>query len=210
METQQRGRKFRKFIKGLCFRSSSKDNIPSASKVIKPSKMQTVEGKEGEKGTSENTQLLSAKGRNALSTAELSGAHAPPAKVSSKFDTAAVSVPMPPPPEQQLNTSDTGKTMQTWDQLSKLAIPVGLPAQDLWNEAYNDLRVKEEALVKDYEDSLSKHLKRKSGSIATLSDFNIDKKEQMEELLREQVEEANKNTWRLKFGGKEVLVKDLI
>jgi muconolactone delta-isomerase len=210
METQQRRRKFRRFIKGLCFRSSDKDGLPTGSKAVQLSEMEIVKEKEGEKSTPESAQLLSATARNALSTAKISDTHAPPAKVSSKFESAAVPVPISPLPEEQLNTSDTGKMMQTCDELSKEATPVGLPTQDLWNEAYDDLRVKEEALVKDYEDTLSLHLKRKAGSIATISNFNIDRKKQMEEFLREQMEETNKNTWKLKFGGKDVPVKDLI
>jgi hypothetical protein len=135
MKTQQRRRKFRRFIKGLCFLSSDKDGLPTASKAVQLIELRTVKEKEGEKSRLESAQSLSAMGRNALSTTEISDTRAPPAKVSSKFDPAAVPVPISHPPEEQLNTSDTGKTMHICDQFLKQAMPVGLPAQGLWNEA---------------------------------------------------------------------------
>jgi hypothetical protein len=72
------------------------------------------------------------------------------------------------------------------------------------------LRAKEENLVKDYEASLSGNLSTVIGSTVVLSGLKIERKKQMEILLKGKIAEVDQNTWKWKFSGKEVPVKDLM
>jgi len=108
--------------------------------------------------------------------------------------------------------SGTGPINETIEPSSKLPSQVApvRPIHELWDQAYDDLRAKEENLVKDYEATLSGNLKTIVGSTTALSGFRIRREDQMKMVLKEKIEEVKKNTWKLKFSGKEVPVKDLI
>lgn len=79
------------------------------------------------------------------------------------------------------------------------------PIRELWNQAYNDLRAKEENLVKDYEAALSGNLTN-----VVPSESNIGREVQMKMILETKLEEVKENMWKLHFGASEVPVKDLV
>lgn len=80
---------------------------------------------------------------------------------------------------------------------------------ELWNDAYNDLRVKEKSLVNDYEATLSGSLTTMIGSSVVLSGKRIERQNQMQTILKSKVAEVEKEMWELKFGSVDVPVKDL-
>ncbi|KAK3317580.1 ankyrin repeat-containing domain protein [Cercophora scortea] len=81
------------------------------------------------------------------------------------------------------------------------------PIRELWDQAYENLRVEEESLIRDYEDRLSRDL-------ATRPDLaggpEVSKRELMETILKYKMDEINRDTWKLKYGSNEVQVKDLV
>jgi hypothetical protein len=83
------------------------------------------------------------------------------------------------------------------------------PIHELWNDAYDELRGQEENLMKDYEATLCSDLATMVGSTVILSGSNVEKNSQMMNLLSRKVEEVKKNTWKLRFGGHDVQLKDL-
>jgi ankyrin repeat domain-containing protein 50 len=93
-------------------------------------------------------------------------------------------------------------------KVSSEVTPVISPIGELWNQAYDDLRAEEETLVRNYEATLSGNLNAIIGSTVVLSGWKIEREEQMNIVLKSMVEEVNKNTWKLKFGGKEILDKN--
>jgi hypothetical protein len=74
------------------------------------------------------------------------------------------------------------------------------PIKELWNEAYEELKEKEESIIKDYEAAMSEHGAPK---------VPVGRKEQMAALVEKKVAEAKKNTWKLRYGDNEVVLKDL-
>jgi hypothetical protein len=101
------------------------------------------------------------------------------------------------------------KAIEPSYKVSSQVTPVSA-IRELWNQAYDDLRAKEENLVKDYEASLSGNLSTVIGSTVVLSGLKIERKKQMEILLKGKIAEVDQNTWKWKFSGKEVPVKDLM
>lgn len=85
------------------------------------------------------------------------------------------------------------------------------PIQELWNEAYEALRIQDEGLINDYEGCLRGDLATMIDSTlsTSLSGFKTQRMEQMRALLVRKVEQANNNTWKLRFAGQETAVKDL-
>jgi len=84
------------------------------------------------------------------------------------------------------------------------------PINELWNDAYDELREQEEKLMKDYEATLCADLATMVvGSTVVLSGSKVERKAQMMTLLSRKVDEVKKNTWRLRFGGHGVQLKDL-
>jgi hypothetical protein len=82
-----------------------------------------------------------------------------------------------------------------------------VPIGELWNSAYEKLRAEEEALVRDYEAKLSGDLGAGLGSM--LGATAMSKREQMDAILQRKMDEINRETWKLRFGSNEYLVKDL-
>lgn len=87
------------------------------------------------------------------------------------------------------------------------------PIYELWNEAYEELKDKEQHLVNDYEAAMSKDMTTILGgtSLALLApQISVRRKEQMVALLEKKIAEAKKNAWKLKYGtDNEVLLRDL-
>lgn len=92
-------------------------------------------------------------------------------------------------------------------KVSSQATP--LIISELWNQAYDDLKAKEENLARDYEATLSTNLVT-VGSSEVLSGLKMERKKQMETLLKRKIEEVNQDSWKLRFGGEEIPVKDLV
>jgi hypothetical protein len=82
-----------------------------------------------------------------------------------------------------------------------------VPIRELWNSAYEKLRAEEEALVRDYEAKLSGDLGAGLGSM--LGATAMRKREQLDAILQRKMDEINRETWKLRFGSNEYLVKDL-
>jgi hypothetical protein len=87
--------------------------------------------------------------------------------------------------------------------------PVIGSIHELWDEAYIDLRDKDNKLIENYEAAL---LKEKL--TGTVSSFNAPSsetriKDKMARVWKEKMEEIQKTTWKLKFGSHEAAVKDL-
>jgi hypothetical protein len=83
------------------------------------------------------------------------------------------------------------------------------PIHELWNEAYDALRANEENLVKDYEATTYKNLGTMVSSTVALTGAKLGRENLMAIVLREKMEEVDENTWRLKFCGREVPIRDL-
>jgi hypothetical protein len=87
------------------------------------------------------------------------------------------------------------------------------PIHELWNEAYEELREKEERVIKDYEAAMSKDIAIILGSTSlalAAPQVRVTRREQMASLLEKKIAEAKKNAWKLKYGtDNEVLLKDL-
>jgi hypothetical protein len=84
-----------------------------------------------------------------------------------------------------------------------------IPISQLWNEAYETLRELDKSLVINYELALSRSASENEVP-ASLDHAKFGRKEQMAVILEGKLEEVQQNTWKLKFGGKEVPVKDLM
>jgi hypothetical protein len=84
------------------------------------------------------------------------------------------------------------------------------PINELWNDAYDELREQEEKLMKDYEATLCADLATMVvGSTVVLSGSKMERKVQMTALLSTKLEEVKKDTWKLKFGDHDIPLKDL-
>lgn len=86
------------------------------------------------------------------------------------------------------------------------------PIDELWNEAYEELKEKEKTLMKDYEAEMSQDMTTMLGSISLAlgaPELAVRRKEQMRALVEKKVVEAKKNAWKLTYGDQEVIVRDL-
>jgi hypothetical protein len=114
---------------------------------------------------------------------------------------SATQTPSKPPTATSLRAlSETGPINKALEPPSKSSSQVAQklsPISELWNEAYKDLRDKDEKLMRNYE------------ATAGLSGSDIGE-DQMKSILEAKVQDVNKNTWKLEFGGRGVLVKDLM
>ena len=85
------------------------------------------------------------------------------------------------------------------------------PISELWNQAYDDLKRDEEQLVSDYQSVLSSDLAMTMITpTLMIMGSKEERQQQMAALLAGKVEEAKKKTWKLKFGGKEIPVKEVV
>jgi hypothetical protein len=80
--------------------------------------------------------------------------------------------------------------------------------RNLWNLAYDMLREEDAELIADYEAKLQGV--NPGFSLGSSLDSKLSKREQMDAVLRQKMDEVNQNTWRLKFGSTEVQVKDMV
>jgi hypothetical protein len=116
-------------------------------------------------------------------------------------------VPAPAPalaPESQIATSIAAEPETVSERTVPSTAKTLPPINRLWEEAYGDLKIAEEDLIKRYEKALFGDL---SGGVRAASGVSIQVR--MEVLLRKKVEEAKTNTWKIHFYGKGIPVKDL-
>ena len=84
------------------------------------------------------------------------------------------------------------------------------PIHELWSYAYDSLKETEPDLVQEYEGVLCEDLRTMVAATVSFSGSKVGRQEQMAAILKRKVAEAQKNAWRLKFGSKDVPVKDLM
>ena len=113
-------------------------------------------------------------------------------------------------PVQPVQPAQPAQSLQ--DTPSHVEPPVAFLDRDtriceLWNIAYRKLREEDEALVLDYEKKLCGDLHVGLGSI--LGARVLGRREQMEAVLQRKMDEINRETWKLRFGTTEIMVKDL-
>jgi hypothetical protein len=99
------------------------------------------------------------------------------------------------------SNEETGSSREDSSQANSVLGPI----RELWNQAYDDLRAKEENLVKDYETALYGNLTN-----VVPSESNIGREDQMKTILETKLEEVQQNMWKLQFGASEVPIKDLV
>jgi hypothetical protein len=101
---------------------------------------------------------------------------------------------------------------------------VKAPISELWNEAWDELQIKEPTLFKEYEEHVDKAVSHspKSHSVmaamtATHSSATafsglgkLQRAEVMKALLEERIEELKSEQWKIKFGENEFAVKDMV
>jgi hypothetical protein len=82
------------------------------------------------------------------------------------------------------------------------------PIQELWNQAYAELAVQEDELIREYESYLIGDVSVAAGLKLSLSSLDKqERQEQMENLLRRKLEEVKRNAWKLTFGGRILRLK---
>ncbi|KAE8454432.1 hypothetical protein EG329_000054 [Mollisiaceae sp. DMI_Dod_QoI] len=84
-----------------------------------------------------------------------------------------------------------------------------LPIQELWNQAFDELKEQEENLVEEYEKCLRGDLATMVGLTVSMPGSKVERQEQMAVLLGRKIKQTKDDTWKLKFYGKDIPVKDL-
>jgi hypothetical protein len=79
------------------------------------------------------------------------------------------------------------------------------PIKELWNSAYENLRVEDGALIEEYEKKLQGNMAAGLGSM-----LNVSMRDRMQAILECKMNEVNASTWKLKFRSSEVEVRDLV
>jgi hypothetical protein len=81
----------------------------------------------------------------------------------------------------------------------------------LWNEAYDDLKVKEGGLMKDYEEIIARDSMSIFGSASAviLGSGIMPRHEQMKAFLEKKLAQVKQDEWKLMFGAKKIPMKDL-
>ncbi|KAK5989674.1 Ankyrin-3-like protein [Cladobotryum mycophilum] len=81
------------------------------------------------------------------------------------------------------------------------------PIQELWNVAYEKLRLEDGALIEEYESKLQGNL---FAGLSQTIGLKTNTRDRMHAILLSKMDEVNKNIWKLRFGGSEVPVRDLV
>jgi hypothetical protein len=101
---------------------------------------------------------------------------------------------------------------------------VAMPIAELWNEAWDELKLKDAALVKKYEERIENVASRYSQLHAVMSAMRtthksattfsglgkLDRAKVMKLLLMERIEELERGQWKVGFGNNQFAVKDFI
>ncbi|KAI8188598.1 hypothetical protein K4K48_006468 [Colletotrichum sp. SAR 10_66] len=78
--------------------------------------------------------------------------------------------------------------------------------RELWDLAYGALNDEDEQLILDFEKKIEGDL---SAGLSKTTGSRAAKRDWMDTVLTRKMEQVNKNSWKLKFGSSEVLVKDV-
>ena len=82
------------------------------------------------------------------------------------------------------------------------------PIHELWNASYERLREEDEELVQQYETELLHPLSLRT-SLGSIIGTNANRRVLMDAMLRSNLDEVQRDLWKLKSGSSEVLVRDL-
>ncbi|KAL5085108.1 hypothetical protein Trisim1_010896 [Trichoderma cf. simile WF8] len=108
--------------------------------------------------------------------------------------------------QTQRNIVPVGQLLSSSHTLTSPRID-NAPIQDLWNIAYEKLRLEDNELIKKYEMKLQGNMVAGLGS--TLGS-NTSMRDRMQMILENKMNEVNSNIWKLKFRSSEVEVRDLV
>ncbi|MCJ1270798.1 hypothetical protein MMC22_010695 [Lobaria immixta] len=90
------------------------------------------------------------------------------------------------------------------------AVSVEVPIAELWNQAYEQLREKEPILIRKYEEEISLHVSTMVGTTVAMSGLGkVRRREQMEVLVKQKLEEDEDGKWRIPLGDDRVAIRDL-
>lgn len=81
------------------------------------------------------------------------------------------------------------------------------PIRELWNTAYENLRMDDTGLITDYEAKLCGNL---AAGLDSTPGPKADRRDRMAAILKHKMDEVNKDVWKLRFGGSEAQVKDVV
>lgn len=99
-----------------------------------------------------------------------------------------------------------GKTFAETGGDCEAAVPIA----ELWNHAYEQLREKEPRLIKKYEAEISLHVSTMVGTTVAISGLGkVRRREQMEVLVKQKLEEDEAGKWRIPLGDDRVAFRDL-
>lgn len=85
-----------------------------------------------------------------------------------------------------------------------------VPIAELWNHAYEQLREKEPKLIEKYEAQISLHVPTTVGVTVAISGMGkVQRREQMELILKQKLEEAEDGKWRIPLGDHGIAIRDL-
>lgn len=158
-------------------------------------------------------QLTSSIDGTFLEHAASTGQILTPETISAPLDNNTATLNFTPnsEPTLVLNPQIISKTEQS--EKAPCTKPSSLcPISELWNQAYEDLKVKEEKLMKDYESVLSIDVGTAFGLASDIflpNSVKTTRKDQMERVLKKKVAMMKDNELRLRFNGKDIPFRDL-
>ncbi|KAH0435666.1 hypothetical protein CcaCcLH18_04775 [Colletotrichum camelliae] len=79
--------------------------------------------------------------------------------------------------------------------------------RELWDVAYEALREEDERLIQDFEERIEGDL---GAGLSKAAGSRVAKRDWMNTVLTRKMSQVNRDSWKLKFGGSEVLVKDMV
>ncbi|KAL6821730.1 hypothetical protein J3E69DRAFT_356882 [Trichoderma sp. SZMC 28015] len=123
---------------------------------------------------------------------------------------SSISRSIPPP---VLSNATSLKSAQSSSSLPRSSVSgsednlIHVPIKELWSLAYERLKMEDPTLVEDYERKLQGNV-----STALILPLGVKEnvREQMDVILRKKMDEVTQNAWKLKFGGAEIQMRDLL
>lgn len=117
--------------------------------------------------------------------------------IPSPIDSSSASV------EPAQNSSSLSKSSASRSERNLTHVPI----KELWSLAYERLKMEDSTLVEDYERKLSGDV---FSALILPLDVKENVREQMDIILRKKMDEVTQTAWKLKFGGAEIQMKDLL
>jgi hypothetical protein len=155
---------------------------------------------------------------SARSTAASGGTNTPAVRSSIHLRDTTASPVMTDGSAANIKLSTTAPPSVTVD--SAMAVPIS----ELWNEAWDDLKTKNAALVKEYEEHIEKATSRYAQSHVTMSVMRttnqsvvafsglgkLQRAQEMRGLLENRIKELEQGQWKVGFGENQFTVKEFI